>query len=92
MKVTRVSQILDIYSSNQTRKAERTGKSDRKDVFSLSKEGKDFQIALNALSQVPEIREEKVQDIKQRIQSGNYNINVQELADKIVESAFDKKI
>jgi negative regulator of flagellin synthesis FlgM len=63
-----------------------------KDVFALSKEGRDFQIALSALSKVPDIRQEKVQEIKEKLQSGNYNVSAQELADKIVESAFDQKI
>jgi negative regulator of flagellin synthesis FlgM len=92
MKITRVNQVLEVYNTNRIQKTEKTNKTMGKDVFALSKEGKDFQIALSALSKVPDIRQEKVQEITQRLQSGNYNVSAQELADKIVESAFDQKI
>ena len=92
MKITRVNQVLEIYNTNRVKKLEQSNKAEGKDVFALSKEAKDFQTAFNALSKVPDIRQEKVQEIKQKIQSGNYSITAQEVADKIVEGAFDQKI
>ncbi|WP_341875779.1 flagellar biosynthesis anti-sigma factor FlgM [Defluviitalea saccharophila] len=92
MKITRVNQVLEVYNTNRIQKTEKINKTMGKDVFALSKEGKDFQVALSALSKVPDIRQEKVQEITQKLQSGNYNVSAQELADKIVESAFDQKI
>jgi negative regulator of flagellin synthesis FlgM len=92
MKITRVNQILEVYNTNRVQKTGKTNRTMGKDVFALSEEGKDFQTALSALSKVPDIRYEKVQEIKQKLQSGTYNISAQELADKMVESAFDKKI
>lgn len=92
MKITRVNQILEIYNTNSTRKSQKINKPGEKDVFTISKEGKDFQTALDALSKVPDIRHDKVNDIKKKIQSGTYNISAEETADKIVDSAFDRKI
>ncbi|WP_058485996.1 flagellar biosynthesis anti-sigma factor FlgM [Defluviitalea phaphyphila] len=92
MKITRVNQILKIYNKNNTIRSEKINKSNGRDEFNISQQGKDFQTALEALSKVPDIREDKVNDIKRRIKSGTYNISAEEVANKIVERAFDKKI
>lgn len=92
MKISRVDKIMEVYNTSKMKKIEKSKKKDEKDVLALSNQGKDFQSVLKAISKVPDIREEKVQEIKQKIQSGNYDISAEEVAEKIVESAFDTKI
>ncbi|NLK21797.1 MAG: flagellar biosynthesis anti-sigma factor FlgM [Epulopiscium sp.] len=92
MKITGVNKVLEAYNTTSTKKSERQKPVHKKDIFALSKEGKDFQTALNAISKTPDIREEKVQEIKQKIQSGIYNVGAKEVADKIVDNSFDIKI
>ncbi|NLJ87869.1 MAG: flagellar biosynthesis anti-sigma factor FlgM [Epulopiscium sp.] len=92
MKVSRVDKIMEIYNTSKMKKTEKAKKTEGKDTVALSNQGKDYQKALKAVSKVPDIREEKVEEIKQRIQSGNYDISAEELAEKIVDSIFDMKI
>ncbi len=57
---------------------------------SLSSKARDFQKAQEALEKLPEVREEKVQEVKDRIQSDRYDVNGEKIAEKMVsESLLD---
>ncbi|HQA48356.1 MAG TPA: flagellar biosynthesis anti-sigma factor FlgM [Bacillota bacterium] len=59
----------------------------------MSTNAQDFQVALKALGQVPEIRAEKVEELKAKITSGQYNVDAGEVADSILDGLFlDKKV
>ncbi len=53
---------------------------------------KDYRVAKDVLAQTPDIREDRVSDIKRRMESGTYNVNMQEVADKLVNRYFDEQI
>ena len=56
----------------------------------LSTKAIDIQQAKNALSKVPEEREEKVQEIKSQVEKGAYNVSGEKIAGKMVgESLVD---
>lgn len=56
----------------------------------LSTKAKDIQQARNALNNTPDIREEKVQEIKNQVNKGTYNVDAGKIADKMVnESMLD---
>ena len=56
----------------------------------LSTKAKDIQQAKNALSAVPDVREEKVQEIKSQVEKGKYNVSAEKIAGKMVgESIVD---
>ncbi|MGV8056614.1 MAG: flagellar biosynthesis anti-sigma factor FlgM [Smithellaceae bacterium] len=56
----------------------------------LSTQAKDIQQAKNALSKVPDVREEKVQEIKSQVEKGVYNVSGEKIAGKMVgESIID---
>ncbi len=90
MKINNIEKILGVYKKQgiQNKKvgkvSEATGVS-KGDKIELSHEARDFQIALQALKQVPDIREGKVEELKRRIVSGAYNVSAEEVADKIME-------
>lgn len=89
-----IPQIQEIYNKNNTTsKVEKSsGASSKKDVVSISNEGKDFQAALKAAREAPDMRIEKVKEIKQKMQEDRYEISAEDIADKIVNSIFNKKI
>ncbi|MDI6707248.1 MAG: flagellar biosynthesis anti-sigma factor FlgM [Bacillota bacterium] len=93
-----MEKILGVYRKQgvQGKKTERAAGAEgvrKADRIELSAEAKDLQLALRALSQVPEIREGKVADIKNRIRAGEYNVSAEEVADKIIDGLFiDKKV
>lgn len=85
--------ILGIYKKQgvQSKKASKTsgikGVS-KGDKIELSHEARDLQVALQTVKQVPDIREDKVGEIKAKISTGAYNVSAKEVADKIAEGVF----
>jgi negative regulator of flagellin synthesis FlgM len=56
----------------------------------LSTTAKDVQNLKNAISKLPDVREEKVQALKDRIEKGTYRVDADKVADKMVgESLID---
>jgi flagellar biosynthesis anti-sigma factor FlgM len=56
----------------------------------LSAEAKDFQQIRQILDQIPDVREEKIQELKVRIESGKYKVDSEKVAAKMVgESLID---
>ena len=54
----------------------------------LSTKAKDIQQAQNALNNLPDVREEKVQEIKVQVEKGTYKVNAEEIADKMVKESI----
>jgi len=54
----------------------------------LSTKAKDIQQAKNALSKLPDVRDEKVQEIKSQVDKGTYNVNAEKIADKMVKESI----
>ncbi len=54
------------------------------DQVELSPGARELYLARTLLHQVPEIREELVKDLKQRIQDGSYEIDVMKVAEELL--------
>jgi negative regulator of flagellin synthesis FlgM len=63
----------------------------KKDVISISSEGKDYQTGIKALKALPDIRTAKVNELAEKYNSGSYDVNGRDVADKILKSILDKK-
>lgn len=92
MKISGINKVTEVYKNNSIQKASGVAKVEKKDEVQLSKTAIDFQIALKALGQVPDIRESKIQEVQQKLASGTYHVDAKEVADKMVERSFDAKI
>lgn len=69
-----------------------SGISSKKDVISISNQAKDIQTVMKVLKDVPDVRQEKVKELSEKYESGGYNANGKEIADKIISSIMDKRI
>lgn len=69
-----------------------SGVSSKKDFISISNRAKDFQTAVKALRRVPDVRQDKINEIMEKYESGNYDVNGNDIADKILKSVLDKKV
>lgn len=93
MKINKTDRILPIYENMTIKRPTTNKKGLNKDGLEISERAQDYQFALKKLKELPEIRQEKVDEIKERIQTGTYNVSGKEIVDKIYESInFDKKI
>ena len=88
-----IPQILGVYDKSKT--ASKVDKSSavvsKKDAVSISNQGKDFQVALKAAKEVPDVRTNKVEEIKQKMQKDTYEVSGNEVADKVLKSILERK-
>jgi len=99
MKISDVKDITAVMvqqyqrSDNQAAGAEKpnnntAGKPEEK--VDLSTQAKEIQQARIALSRLPDVREEKVQEIRSQVEKGTYEVNEEKIAGKMVgESIVD---
>lgn len=89
-----VNKAMQIYNNKGVQNTKRAGDiKSPKDELELSSKAKEYQIALKAFKNLPEVRKDIVDDLKAQINQGKYNVSGSEIADKIIESAMiDKKI
>jgi len=89
------SQMVQQYQKNDnyianSDKQVATAKTITEEKVNLSTVAKDIQQAKNVLDQTPDIREEKIQEIKKQIENGEYNVSGEKIAEKMVgESIVD---
>jgi negative regulator of flagellin synthesis FlgM len=88
-----IPKILGVNTKhNSVNKVDKTsGVAAKKDVLSISNTAKDFQTVLKALKDVPDIRQDKVNEMVEKYESGKYDVGGRDIADKILKSTFDKK-
>jgi negative regulator of flagellin synthesis FlgM len=88
-----IPKILGIYDKQKNvSRVDKTVKTEaRKDVISISNQAKDSQTAMRALKEIPDIRQEKVNELFEMYQSGKYDVSGKEIAGRVVKSILDKK-
>ncbi len=80
----------DNYVANTEKPAANATTTKTGEKVDLSTQAKDIQLAKNALSQLPDVREQKVQEIKSQVENGKYNVSGEKIAGKMVgESIVD---
>lgn len=97
--INKISGVNQIYKANKvdSKKAvtEAMSTSNKKDQVQISKEAMDFQTVLKSvklLNNLPDIREEVISPIKEKLDNGSYSIDSKSLAEKILSGGFNKKI
>ncbi len=94
MKITgdffNVSKVYD--SKKPVGKIDKTSSvASKKDVVSISSNAKDYQTVAKALREVPDIRQNKVDEFSEAYRSGGYDVNGREIIEKLGKSILDKK-
>lgn len=86
MRIDNFLQVQQLYNATtpkNTKKTDSTSKSFT-DQVQISKAGQDFQTAKTALSQVSDIRTDKVTPLKESISAGTYDVSDEDLVDKLL--------
>ena len=58
-------------------------------IVNLSQASKEAQLAKEVIASAPEVREDKVAAIKEKIETGSYQVNNQAVAEKLVNAFID---
>lgn len=89
MRVDAYNQITQMYQATKTKPASAKGKASSSDVFEISQTGKSLQAAKQAVKDAPDVREDKINKIKEQLASGTYNVSAEEFADKVLNNYFN---
>jgi negative regulator of flagellin synthesis FlgM len=88
MKISSVYSVYNIHNTNSIpgqKKAANAERAESKDSFTLSSKAEDYQAVRKALSQVPDVREDKISRLQAGVSSGSYQVNASEIAAKILQ-------
>lgn len=59
------------------------------DAVSISEKGKDVSEMTRTLKEMPDVRADKIADLKERISNGTYNVSGKDIASKIINTALE---
>lgn len=90
MRIDPISRAYEVYKSQQTTPVKKSNTVSSKDQVELSSVAKEFGSVYKMALEVPEIRKDKVESLKEQMNSGTYNVKSEEVAKKIM-SQFDIK-
>lgn len=83
-----INKILNIYKNQgNVSKTNKLQKSDKRDELNISNEAHEFQLAMKAVKEQPEIREEKVNELKKQVENGTYKVDARKIAEKMMSDA-----
>lgn len=88
MRISGIQRVNEMYKVQTTRIE--ASKSTQQDAIMLSNKAKDYQYAFKLAKNSPDVRTDQISQIKERIQTGTYNIDAKEISEKIMNQ-FDVK-
>ena len=84
--------IIKLYSDNKTKSAQNKDKiNSKQDTIEISKQGLEISNYVTMVNKMPDVRTDKINKLKNQIQSGSYSISSEELASKIFETINEGK-
>lgn len=92
MRIDAYNKISQVYQTNTIQKTNKTTNIKATDQVEISRTAKDYQIAKQAVAAAADVREDKIKDIKSRLESGTYNISMEEVANAVIEKYYEKTI
>lgn len=88
-----ISEIYKIARAENIKKTQAAAKNNTKsDEISISNKAKEYQMAMKAVKNVPDIREEKVASVKEKMDQGGYDKIDEKMLDQFIDRYFDQKI
>lgn len=87
MRIDKSTGLYGVYNKNMSQVNNDRNEKGKKDEINISDKAKSYQFALGIVRQEPEIRQEKVTELKEKIQSGNYNVSSEDIAEKMMNDA-----
>lgn len=92
MRIDAYNKISQIYQTSATKPASKQTKTSKTDKIEISNFGQSLAIAKQAVNDAPEIREERVAELKAQISSGTYHVSSEDIAEKLAGQYFNLSI
>ena len=85
MRIDAYNQISQIYGVNGKMKTSQASRVSKTDKVEISSFGRDLQIAKQAVANSPDVRTDKVEQLKSQIKNGTYNVDADSFADMLLQ-------
>lgn len=85
MRIDAYNQVSRIYQTGNKPSVTKKGAAKGTDKVEISQFGKDYQVAKQAVAAAPDVREDKVADMKARIEAGTYDVSAADFAAKLAQ-------
>ena len=86
MRIEAYNQVAQIYKANKPAGTSSTAKAGTsRDEVQISSFGRDYQIAKQAVADASDIREDKVAEVAAKVNSGSYDVSMDDFANKLLE-------
>ncbi|MCR5691032.1 MAG: flagellar biosynthesis anti-sigma factor FlgM [Eubacterium sp.] len=89
MRIDAYMQVSQLYNTNRTKAKTNTVNPTASDSLQISNFGNAYHVAKQAAAQAVEkgqdVRMDKVQDIKERMQAGTYDVSLEDVAEKLAD-------
>ena len=86
MRIEAYNQVAQLYKTNKTSGARPTSKAGMgRDEVQISSFGRDYQVAKKAVAEASDIREDKVAEMKTKLESNDYQVDTGDFASKLLE-------
>ena len=82
LNIHRILSTYQKYNKPSAESVQRAGH--KKDKIEISEKARDFQVALNAYQNLPDIRESKVKELSKQIREGKYSPTAEQIAEKML--------
>ena len=89
MRIDAFNKVSELYKASSVKSTAKAKGGSFSDKLEISQAGRDYQVAKQAIARTPDIREATVNEIKQRMEAGTYNVTIQDVAEKLVESYLE---
>jgi len=94
VSLKQIQQAMQVYGGSRVEKnkTEKIAKTNKSDEVNISNNAQLLRLAKQAASDLPEIRGEKVAQLKQAIKCGTYDVDGEEIAEKMLGRAIVDKL
>lgn len=87
ISTSQIQNIMKIYAENKPAKSGKlqgSSPAGKKDEVILSSQAQEIGQIYQALKAMPEVREDKIKEISDRIAQGNYSVEAKDVAEKMI--------
>ena len=85
MRIENIQRVAQLYDKKRVAKTNKVSENDTSDQLEISQAGRDFQIAKKAVLGAEDVREDVINDIKNRIDNGEYSVSADDFAAKVID-------
>ena len=93
MKIHNIPGIMKAYNQKKVHSTTKPGSIGKKDEMSISNEAQVMSKVMQRVKETPDVREKKINEIRQQIKQGTYSVSADNVAEKLLKGAlFSKKV